>query len=160
MSTIPSIFMMITATILSYVKRKLFRKKSSVVPQSPSIKKAGLKLSGVAKLVPNLYHKKNYIVHYATLQQALLHGLKLKKVHRAISYTQEDWMKSYIMLNTELRKKAKNDFEKNFYKLMNNSVFGKNMENVRDRIDIEIVVDEKRYEKVINAPTFVRSNTF
>ena len=83
------------------------------------------------KLVCNLYDKKNHVVHIRSLKQALNHGLILKKVHRIIQLSQEAWFKPYIDMNTELRKQAKNGFEKNFFKLMNNAEFGKTMENVR-----------------------------
>ena len=77
------------------------------------------------KLVYNLYNKKKYVTHINTLKQALNHGLKFKKIHRAIEFNQEAWLKPYTDMNTELRKLAKNDFEKDLFKLMNNSVFGK-----------------------------------
>ena len=83
------------------------------------------------KLVCNLYDQKKYVVHINSLKQALNHGLKLKKIHRIIEFNQEAWLKPYIDMNTELRKLAKNDFEKYLFKLMNNSVFGKIMENIR-----------------------------
>ena len=73
------------------------------------------------------YMIKKCVVHIRTLKQALNNGLVLKKVHRTIEFNQEAWLKPYIDMNTELRKKAKNDFEKDFFKLMNNSVFGKSM---------------------------------
>ena len=76
------------------------------------------------KLVPNLKDKKGYVVHIKVLGQALKHGQKLKKVHRVIEFRQSKWMKAYIIqAYTRLRKDAKNDFEKDFFKLMNNSVF-------------------------------------
>ena len=84
-----------------------------------------MKINKCSKLVCNLYDKNSYIVHIRSLEQALNHGLILKKVHRVIQFNQEALLKEYIHMNIELRKQAKNDFEKDFYKLINNSVFGK-----------------------------------
>ena len=82
------------------------------------------------KLVCNPFNKKKYVAHINTLKQALNYGLKFKKIHRVIEFNQEAWLKPYINMNTELRKLAKNDFEKDLFKLMNNSVFGKTLENI------------------------------
>ena len=91
----------------------------------------GMKVNGVENLIPNLYDKKRYIIHIRALDQALKHGLVLERIHRVIEFKQLAWMKEYIDFNTKLRTAATSDFEKDFYKLMNNSVFGKTMENIR-----------------------------
>ena len=109
---------------------------------------------GVEKLVPNLHDKKKYAIHVMALKQALDHGLVLERIHRVIQLKQSAWMKEYIDLNTRLRTVAKNDFEKDFYKLMNNSVFGKTMENIRKHRDIKLVNNKEHYRKQVMKPNF------
>ena len=111
-------------------------------------------INNIKTLVCNLNDKKNYIVHINVLKQALDHGLKLRKVHRVIEFEQEAWLKEYIDVNTELRKKATNDFEKDFFKLMNNAVFGKTMDNVRKHRDIKLVKSDKKRNKLVSEPNF------
>ena len=84
-----------------------------------------MEINKCKKLVCNLSNKKKYVTHINSLKQVLNHGLKLKKIHRVIEFKQKEWLKPYIDMNTELRKAANNDFEKDLFKLMNNSVFGK-----------------------------------
>ena len=88
------------------------------------------------------------------MKQALNHGLKLKKIHRIIEFNQEAWFKPYIDMNTELRKAAKNDFEKGLFKLMNNSVFGKTMENIRKHRDIKLVTTDQKRSKLVSEPNY------
>ena len=106
------------------------------------------------KLICNLFNKKKYVVHINVLKQALNHGLKLKKVHRVIEFNQEAWLKPSIDMNTELRKVAKTDFEKDLFKLMNNSVFGKRMENIRKHRDIKLVTTDKKRSKLVSEPNY------
>ena len=113
-----------------------------------------MKIDKTQKLVCNLRDKKKYVVHISILKQALDHGLKLKKVHRLIEFNQEAWLKKYIDMNTELRKKASNDFEKDFFKLMNNAVFGKTMENARKHRDIKLVKTDCKRKKLVSEPNY------
>ena len=113
-----------------------------------------LKINKVKKLVLNIYDKKKYLIHIRTLYQVLKHGLMLKKVHRVIEFNQSAWLKPYMDFNTELRKKAKNNFEKDFFKLMNNAVFGETMENIMKHKNIKLVTNEKVYLRIIMKPNF------
>ena len=106
------------------------------------------------KLICNLFNKKKNMVHINSLKQALNHGLKLKKIHRVIEFNQKEWLKLYIDMNTELRKLAENDFEKDLFKLMNNSVFGKTMENIRKHRDIKLVTTDKKRSKLVSEPNY------
>ena len=113
-----------------------------------------MKINGVEKLIPNLYYKRKYIIHIRALKQALDHGLVLEHIHRCIGFKESPWMKEYIDFNTNLRTAAKNDFEKDFYTLMNNLVFEKTMENIRRHRDIKLVNNQKDYLKAVMHPNF------
>ena len=108
--------------------------------------------NGVEKLIPNLRDKTKYVIHYKNLIQCLKAGLKLKKIHRGIKFIESAWLKPYINKNTNLRTQAKNNFEKDFFKLMNNSVFGKTMENIRNRVNVKLVNTEERLKKLTAKP--------
>ena len=113
-----------------------------------------MEINKCKKLVCNLYDKKKYVVHINSLQQALNHGLKLKKIYRIIEFNQKACLKPYIDMNTELRKLARNDFEKDLFKLMNNSVFGKTMENIRKHREIKLVTTDKKRSKLVSEPNY------
>ena len=108
-----------------------------------------MEINKCKKLVCNLSNKKKHVVHIKSLKQVLNHGLEFKKIRRAIEFNQKAWLKPYINLNTELRKLAKNDFEKDLFKLKNNSVFGKTMENIRKHRDIKLVTTDKKRSKLV-----------
>ena len=113
-----------------------------------------MEINKCKKLVCNLYNRKKYVVHINSLKQALNHGLKLKKIHRIIEFNQKAWLNSYIDMNTELRKLARNNFEKDLFKLMNNLVFGKTMENIRKHRDIKLVTTDKKRSKLVSEPNY------
>ena len=113
-----------------------------------------MEINEVEKLVPNLRDKKNYVIHIKVLDQALQHRLRLDRIHQVIEFNQSSWLKTYIDFNTQLRTAATNDFEKDFFKLMNNSVFGKTMENIRKHRNIKLVMTEKKYLKTVMKPNF------
>ena len=116
--------------------------------------------NGVEKLIPNLRNKTKYVIHYKNLIQCLKAGIKLKKIHRGIKFIESEWMKPYIEMNTNLRTKAKNNFEKDFFKLMNNSVFGKTMENIRNRVNVKLVNTEERLKKLSAKPNYKSCKIF
>ena len=101
-----------------------------------------MKINKVEKLVPNLYDKKKYVIHIKASDQALKHGLILEKVHMVIEINRSAWLAPYINFKRELRTQAKNEFEKDFFKLMNNAVFGKTTENIRKHKKIKLVTNK------------------
>ena len=135
---------------------KYFKKLHNLHSDLPFLPER-IEINKCKKLVCNLYNKKKYVVHVNALKQALNHRLKLKKIHRVIEFNQKAWLKPYIEMNTELRKLAKNDFEKDLFKLMNNSVFGKTMENIRKSQDIKLVklvTTDKKRSKLVSEPNY------
>ena len=109
-------------------------------------------------LVANLYDKTEYVIHIRNLKQALNHGLILKKVHRVIKFNQKAWLKPYIDMNAKIRQKAKSNFEKDFFKFMNNAVFGKTMENMRKHRNIKLLTTESRRNYLVSEPIIMLQN--
>ena len=120
-----------------------------------------MELEKVEKLVTNLDDKTEYVIHLRNLKQALIRGLVLKKVHRVIKFKQKAWLNSYIDMNIKPREKAKNDFEKYFFKLMYNAVFGKTMENVKKHIKhIKLVTIGRRRNYLVSEPNYHTTKFF
>ena len=111
------------------------------------------------KLAPNLHDENNYVVHYRNLKFYLEQGLVIKKIHRVLSFKQSSWLKQYIDFNTRMRSRSTSDFEKDFYKLMNNSVFGKTQENLRNRVNVEVVTNRELALKRACKPSHKKSTT-
>lgn len=121
-----------------------FLPESKIPPKSKQI-----------KLLTTLENKKRYVCHYIALKQAIEQGLKLEKIHRAIKFNQSPWLKPYIDWNTVKRTQAKDPFEEDLYKKMNNAMFGKSIENLRKRMNLELVTTQKRLDKLVCKPTFL-----
>lgn len=139
--------MMISPTMLSpYCQRVLVSSGSTPKPST--------------KLVQNLMSKQRYIVHIRNLQFYVEMGMKVTKVHRILAFKQSQWMKPYVDFNTEMRKKATTEMDKNLYKLLVNAVFGKTMENVRAYKNVEMITRAERLRKVIKKPSFERAVIF
>ena len=119
-----------------------------------------IKVGDVKKLNPNLGNRTNYVVHQRNLQLYLSLGMKLTKIHRVLEFKQSDWMKKYIDFNTEKRMNAANDFEKYFFKLMINSVYGKTMENLRKRINVRLINNAEDFLKYTSKPTYITHKIF
>ena len=119
-----------------------------------------IKIDKIEKLICSFLPKKHYVLHYKILKQYLKEGLILKKVQRGIKFYQSAWMVPYIRKNTDLRKQTNNEFEKDFFKLMNNSVFGKTIENIRKRQNVILVDNRKMAAKLSSKPNFERLAIF
>ena len=137
---------------------KLCVKKDMLSPYCETTREKYITIGQVKKLIPTLSNKQNYVLHYRNLQLYLDLGLKLKKVYRVLEFNQSPWLKQYIDFNTLKRTQAKHLFEKEFFKLMNNSVFGKTMENIRKRVDVRLVTS--KVLKLASKPTYVSSKIF
>ena len=113
-----------------------------------------MKIEKIKKLVTNLHDKTEYFIHIRNFKQALNHGLVLKKVRRVIKFNQNAWLNPYIDMNTDARKRAKNDFKKYLFKLMNNEFSAKTMKNVSKYRDIKLVTTEKRRNCLVSEPNY------
>ena len=116
--------------------------------------KYGIKVAGVNKLVPNLRDKVKYVFHYRNLQYYLSSGMKLIEIHRILKFRQAYWLKEYIEFNTK-KNEATDEFNKSFFKLLMNCIYGKCMENIRKRINVKLINNNKDYLRCVSKPNFV-----
>ena len=119
-----------------------------------------LEVNGIHKLIPNLRDKEKMVLHGKSLQLFISPGMKLKKIHRGMKFREEAFMRPFIEHNTKLKTAAKNDFEKDLFKLASNAVYGKTMENVRNRIDMKLVNDRKEKAKLVKMINFQSATLF
>ena len=119
-----------------------------------------IKVGGVKTLIPNLSDKFKYVVHYRNLQYYLSLGIKLKKIHKILAFKQNNWLKEYVEFNNKKRQESTDEFNKSFFKLMINCVYGKSMENVRKRINVKLINDSKEYLKCVSKPNFMSQKIF
>ena len=119
-----------------------------------------MKIEKVSKLVTNLHDKTEYVIHIRNLKQALNYGLILKKVYRVNKFNQKAWLKPYVDMNTKLRQKAKNNFEKYFFKLTNNAAFEMTMKNLRKNRNIKLVTTERRRNYLVSEPNYHTTKFF
>ena len=119
-----------------------------------------IKVGDVKKIIPNLSNKPNYLFHYRNIQLYLSLGMKLTKIHRVLKFNQSDWMKKYVDFNTKKRMNAANDSEKDFFKLMINSVYGNTMENLQKRINERLVNNAKDFFKYTSRPIYITHKVF
>ncbi|MES9880481.1 MAG: hypothetical protein ABW185_06315 [Sedimenticola sp.] len=112
------------------------------------------------KLLCTLEDKERYVLHYRNLKLYLQLGMRIKRIHHVLEFYQEAWLKPYIDFNTRKRAEAKTEFERIYYKLMNNSVFGKLMECQRKHVDVSLTNSEKKLKKLTAKPTFRESRIF
>ncbi len=114
----------------------------------------------VRKLTPNLFDKHRYVVHYRNLKYYVSQGMRIRVIHRGVRFEQRPWMKTYIEFNTRQRAMATTSFEKDLFKLLNNAVFGKSMENVRKYKDVRLVADRRRIQRLVASPRFKEIQEF
>ena len=119
-----------------------------------------IKVGGVKKLNPDLGDKIKYVVHYKNLQYYLSLGIKLVRVHRILKFKQSNWLKSYVEFNTEKRQESPNEFNEDLYKLLNNCIYGKSIENHRKRMNVKLINDKKVYQRCVNKPNFISQKIF
>ena len=139
----------------SLAPEKIKVRGETLAPRQLKMKnKYDIKAGGINKLIPNLLPKKNYVVHYRNLKY-LSQGLILEKVYKILEFKQSLWMKPYIDFNTQKRKEATNEVNKNLFELLINAVYGKTMENMRKRIKITTTTNQKDFLKYASRPTYI-----
>ena len=119
------------------------------------VNRYNIKVGGVKKLISNLSNKVRYVVHYKNVIYYLSLGIKVKTIHRILKFKQKDSLKGYTDFNTQKRQESNNEFNKGLYKLFSNCIYGKNIENIRKRINVKLVNDKRKYLKIVNRPNFV-----
>ena len=114
----------------------------------------GIKVGGVKKLIPNLSNNIKHVDHYKNLLYYLSLGMKVVKIHRILSFKQSNWLRVFTDFNTKKRQESSDEFSKSLYKLLNNCIYRKSIENIRKRINVKLINHKKKYQKIVNKPNF------